>query len=677
MKYRAEIDGLRTLAVLPVVLFHAGVSIFSGGFVGVDIFFVISGYLITTILIDELARGEFSILRFYERRARRILPALFFVILCSIPPGWILLDPARFTDFAQSILATMAFVSNILFWRESGYFDTDAENKPLLHTWSLAVEEQYYLFFPVMLFLLWRFGRGRTLWVIVALAVASLGIAEWGSRHAASANFYLLPSRMWELFAGSICAFTLPRLSRNGHQALSAIGLGLILAAIVLIDGTMRYPSLITLAPVLGTVLIILFARGNTWAARLLSLRPMVWGGLISYSLYLWHQPILAFARIRLGEERAGQPVMIAVFVGFAILLSVLSWRFVEQPFRRIGAGLLPRQRGVFGASLAGIAAFAAFGLFGVASNGAAFRFPPGYASLLAGYDDHPDHGCEWGSQGADRPHPVAECLRSVAPGAVPDVLIFGDSHAWAASEDIAEALGAEGLSSYIATMAGCPPVPGIVQYGKDDPNRCSAFATATIDWARSEGIKSVVVVARFAAWALDTRFDNGEGGVEPERTHPVSSDTKTGRTLATLDPLETRQPRLQAALRDGLAALGQEFHVTVVEPIPEAGWHVLKRGMAKMKATGSLPDLGTSYARYHARADAAVALLREVPALAPPGEVNLVRVDDLFCHEDTGRCDNIVGGVPLYIDDDHLSRRGARLIAPRIVEAVLAGLDR
>ena len=209
MKYRAEIDGLRALAVVPVILFHAGFELFSGGFVGVDVFFVISGYLITTILIEDIENKRFSIVNFYERRARRILPALFFVMLVCIPFAWMWMLPNQMKDFSQSLVAVSLLASNILFWRESGYFDTASELKPLLHTWSLAVEEQYYILFPIFLMFTWRLG---VKWILILLSIIffiSLGLAQWGSYSYAFAAFFLLPTRGWELLVGVFIAFYL------------------------------------------------------------------------------------------------------------------------------------------------------------------------------------------------------------------------------------------------------------------------------------------------------------------------------------------------------------------------------------------------------------------------------------------------------------------------------------
>ncbi|WP_195822467.1 acyltransferase family protein [Roseobacter sp. MH60115] len=363
MKYRPEIDGLRMVAVLPVILFHAGFTFFSGGFVGVDVFFVISGYLITTILITELEAGRFSILRFYERRARRILPALFTVMLCCLPFAWLWMFPAAQKDFAQSLVAVVFFASNFLFWKETDYFATAAEEKPLLHTWSLAVEEQYYLLFPLFLILFWRFGRHRVFWIIAALAAISLLLSEWSWRTRPAANFYLAHTRAWELLAGSLCAFLAAKRGVRGSNLLSAAGLGLIVFAIVSYDETTPFPSFYAVVPVLGAVLIVLFADQRTWVARGLSLKICTGIGLISYSAYLWHQPLFAFARIRSLEE-PGEGLMLSLAFA-ALALAYLTWRFIEKPFRRSPVPALPSQGILFGVSGMVATVFVALGFWG------------------------------------------------------------------------------------------------------------------------------------------------------------------------------------------------------------------------------------------------------------------------------------------------------------------------
>lgn len=332
MKYRAEIDGLRALAVVPVILFHAGFELFSGGFVGVDVFFVISGYLITTILIDDIENKRFSIVNFYERRARRILPALFFVMLVCIPFAWMWMLPSQMKDFSQSLVAVSLFASNILFWRESGYFDAAADEKPLLHTWSLAVEEQYYVLFPIFLILAWRFGKNRVFWMIVVMATISLLLSEWGWRKQPTANFYLAPTRAWELFAGSIAAFIVQKQGVQKNNLLATVGLAAIVFSIFFYDETTPFPSVYALVPVIGVVLLVLFGEKDTVAAKLLSTKAFVGIGLISYSAYLWHQPLFAFARIKYLDE---PPVLIYLFLSLgSLVLAVMSWKYIEKPFR-------------------------------------------------------------------------------------------------------------------------------------------------------------------------------------------------------------------------------------------------------------------------------------------------------------------------------------------------------
>lgn len=337
MDYRREIDGLRALAVVPVILFHAGFQTFSGGFVGVDVFFVISGYLITTIILAELEQGNFSIINFYERRARRILPALFLVMLVCLPFAWLWLLPSDMMDFSQSVAAVSVFASNILFWRESGYFDTAAELKPLLHTWSLAVEEQYYVLFPVFLMLTWRFGKRWVLVILAVVAVISLALAHRGATATPTATFFLLPTRGWELLVGAFVAFHFSNPNRwHPSKAVSevgsALGLTLLTYAIFAYSKQTPFPSLYALVPTVGTALIILLATQKTFVGQLLASNVFVGIGLISYSAYLLHQPMFAFARHRSLEEPS--QLVFGLLAICAVALACFSWRFIETPFR-------------------------------------------------------------------------------------------------------------------------------------------------------------------------------------------------------------------------------------------------------------------------------------------------------------------------------------------------------
>lgn len=333
--YRKEIDGLRALAVLPVLFFHAGFEIFSGGFVGVDIFFVISGYLITSIILNEMQDQKFSLLKFYERRARRILPALCTVIIASAIAAYCIMLPDQWRDFLQSGVSVIFFASNIFFWLEDDYFAAVSEEKPLLHTWSLAVEEQYYIFFPLLIMALWRFGRNPMLYIIIFLAALSLISAEYGSRHYPSANFYLLFGRAWEILVGSIAAFYMqkPRHHKGKDDLLTWLGFAMVCIAIFIFDKDTPFPSIYAALPVIGTLLIIVYARSESGLGKLLSSPILVGVGLISYSLYLWHQPVFAFGRLLIFEM--GWMLKIGLIL-LSVILAVISYFIIEQPARSI-----------------------------------------------------------------------------------------------------------------------------------------------------------------------------------------------------------------------------------------------------------------------------------------------------------------------------------------------------
>lgn len=463
MDYRREIDGLRAVAVLPVILFHAGIGVFSGGFVGVDVFFVISGYLITTILIAEMDRGDFSFARFYERRARRILPALFVVLAACIPFAWVWMLPAMFEDFARSLGLAALSLSNFFFARETGYFSHSAELQPLLHTWSLAVEEQYYLLFPPLLLLAWRFGRRAALAMVAVLSLASLGLAEWGTTYDPARNFYFTPSRLWELGAGSLCAFALAGRRPWADDRLALPGLALILAAVLIFDHDTPTPSLWTLAPVIGTVLIVLFGGAGSLTARLLSAWPLVAVGLISYSAYLWHQPLFAFARLQAVEPPA-PPLMLGL-AALALLLAWATWAWVEQPFRRRPVPLMPRRSTLFAASGVAVAAAVAFGVLADNRAWVEERMTADQRRLL-GYLDY-GNSVEFAAANR-RPDCFAvaddrtllglradPCL--VLADDRPNVLLVGDSHAAMYWHGLATAF--PGVNVLQATTAGCRPL--------------------------------------------------------------------------------------------------------------------------------------------------------------------------------------------------------------------------
>ena len=322
---------------MSVMLYHAGFTQFSGGFTGVDIFFVISGYLITDVIASAIDKGEFNILTFYEHRIRRILPTLLLVMSICFVVAWFLMLPQDMKIFSQSLISSSAFVSNIFLWRTSGYFDVAGETKPLLHTWSLAIEEQFYMFYPILLASLWGFGKKKTYSILLFLTLISFLSTVLLSEIKPIATFYLLPTRCWELLIGSLIAetFICDFRRRLNKTILNFGGLGgiiLLAFGIYSFDKNTSYPGVNTLFPTLGTALILLFATKNTICGKILSSKFLVTIGLFSYSAYLVHQPILAFARYYSMEQLS--PSVLSVLLVASLFLAHISWMYVENPFR-------------------------------------------------------------------------------------------------------------------------------------------------------------------------------------------------------------------------------------------------------------------------------------------------------------------------------------------------------
>ena len=370
MRYRKEIDGLRALAILPVILFHAGVSGFSGGYIGVDVFFVISGYLITSIILEEKRQGRFSLIAFYERRARRILPALTFLLVFTTIAAYIVLPAHSLKGYSQSLVSVSTFSSNLYFYLTSGYFAPAAHETPLLHTWSLAVEEQYYILFPVMVVLLWAWGQKWLIFCVALLTTTSLLVAHLLSSRSLDANFYLIFSRAWELLFGSLLAFRGFHVARWKREVIGILGVLMIAYSIAFFTSHTPFPSLYTLVPVLGTCSVIAFVDSSCFTGRLLSNPLLVSIGLLSYSLYLWHQPVFAFLRLTSIGKPSNSMLLVAALTIF--VLAAFSWACIERPFRNKSRF---SRKTIFQCSLASIAVFMSIGLAGFFFKGFGQRF--------------------------------------------------------------------------------------------------------------------------------------------------------------------------------------------------------------------------------------------------------------------------------------------------------------
>lgn len=653
LPYRREIDGLRAVAVLPVILFHAGFQVFSGGFVGVDVFFVISGYLITSIILREQDEGRFSILAFYERRARRILPALFVVLLACLPFAWAWMLPGQLQDFGESLAAIALFSSNFFFATENGYFARSAELKPLLHTWSLAVEEQFYLVFPLLLLALRR-GRPRSLAMIVGgLAVLSLALSEWAFRREPTATFYLLPTRAWELLAGSLLAFWLQRRERPTglvSEVGAGAGLAMIVGAILYFDETTPFPGLWALVPVVGSALVILCADRSNWTGRLLGWQPLVAIGLISYSAYLWHQPLFAFARIR--SVLAPSPLLMAGLSVLALLLAWATWRFVEVPFRK--PEMVSRKR-IFASALIGVVGLAGAGKALDLRQGLPQRLDPEILAI-AKFDRSFTSGTKACIKVTGQAAPY--CVFNPALGK--RAALWGDSHAESIAPQLAKALAVEGYGLSSFARPRCDPVPAITRDGDDG---CAEYKAAAEAFLTSDaGPETVIVVARWTLILESGPFDNQEGGVEFGKwaTHFAADGSNH-------QPSQAERGAAMRAAVETLVRSGKR--VILVGNIPEAGWNV-PQTMTKIAMFGGGPrPLSTSSTTFRAR-DSSTRQAFE--ALSPTPRLIRLEPSQLFCDRQlAGRCVNEWDGFPLYRDDDHPTSRGAHWVAAQIVAAM------
>lgn len=500
LRYRSDIDGLRTVAVVPVCLFHADLALFEGGFAGVDVFFVISGYLMTCVIGQMLLNGRFSYATFYERRARRLLPALLVVLVFSFAAASAVILPKLFQDFCRTVVGTVLFVSNVLFWRKtSNYFDAGTELNPLLHTWSLAVEEQFYIVFPVYLALVWRLRASSRLALTAMVALGSFAASVWATQNAPTAAFYLAPSRAWELLIGVLVALPVLHTATNtgatsklSTELGAALGLLLVVGSFFFLDSEVPFPGFAALAPCVGTGLLIHFgSAGYAKATQLLASRPLVFIGKISYSLYLWHWPLIVFFD---KYEVFGRPSMAhrAAALLCALVMAVLSWRYVEEPFRR---GERVSRRKLIGIVLIGSTLLVAAGHEGDASGGWPARHP-GLAEVSLEKQElrdaratpvlkHPGKGCfvstrsDWGEE---------DCFLSHSGHS--NALLWGDSFA----ENYARGFRANTVVQANVLQYTSPRCPPVLALDAASNPQCHGFNAAVDDVLSKYNIKTVIM---------------------------------------------------------------------------------------------------------------------------------------------------------------------------------------
>ena len=624
-QYRPEIDGLRAVAVLLVVFNHALVGPFSGGFIGVDIFFVISGFLITSIIVREFDTGTFGYRRFIERRARRIIPALYALLLpISIAAYFLLLETDR-AAYMRSLISTVTFWSNVRFFIDTGYFDIAATYKPLLHTWSLGIEEQFYVVFPILLLILLKISvLSRFAWLLLAMATSFVLQITAGS----TAAFYLLPHRAWELLAGAAASLfatselgvsITKRLNSSvaAKHILPSACLTLILATAVLIRKESEWPSEIILIPVLATAIFLLFAAPDSIIGKLLSLRPLVMVGLCSYSIYLWHYPIFSLVRYRTIGDISLQ--LAVALIGVSLVLGWISWRVIERPFR------VPHL--VSGTKVA------TFSLLGG-------------ALLLAG-------GVVFA--GGNRLDPLVEQTAVIQPST--RVVLIGDSHAAHLISGLIPYLPTELEAS---TSAGCVPLRNVDRYDyRFVPGDCASFIGKALDSVIAESHVKVVILA-----SMGPVYLTGESfrGLDWARV------TDDALVLTDQPEISDRWTVFELGMRSTFHELRRAGKsVVFVVDVPELGIEPQFCDLSKpATCQNSRIEIDSRIGEYRR-------LVRDV--LKDFANVTLFDPTEMFCDETL--CHGIRDGQALYQDIDHLSEFGSSFIAAQLGPVVLQLLAR
>jgi peptidoglycan/LPS O-acetylase OafA/YrhL len=680
--YRPDIDGLRAVAVLAVVGYHAGAELLQGGFVGVDVFFVISGFLITRLILRDLDRDRFSLVDFWGRRVRRILPALVTVVAAS----WLAMHlmvpvPAYYTAFLDSVLAQAVFVSNLHFMAETGYFADPAETAPLLHLWSLAVEEQFYLLYPlVVAATLGAAGlvtRRRQVRPALALAVAAIALASfgygvwlvdlrpgagfvvpgvaaqpWSDVANATAGFFLLPARAWELAVGAVLALAPWRLARRWQaELLGLTGLALVAAAVFGLSQEGGFPGVKAVLPVVGAACLIAANRDHRTAAfRLLAFGPVVWIGLLSYALYLWHWPVFVIARLYNPDATGGDEMLL--FAGLSLGLAWLTFRFVETPIRRRLA--LARPRRLWAGAAASLAGMALLGGAGAPLAEAPGRPAPIPQPLAEAAEDH---GPRWApcfkARTREDYRRQGPCILSAgrataSPGADPDppgIVVWGDSHAGALLPGFDAAARAGARDGAFFARAACVPLLGV----RRDPPRpgCAAFRQLVLDYIGRQPVRDVVLVGR---WSVNV------AGRPDGRTDTLIRDAQTAGPLTSEAALAAFERGLTRTID---ALLARVERVWLIREVPLM-YDVLD-GRTDLRQVRSLPAAAPLPLSAHRRRLAPVDAVLD-RAAARPG-VRTLDPARILCAG--GHCRFRSGGKVVYRDDDHLNATGARLLVP------------
>ncbi len=642
--YRPEIDGLRMIAVLPVVLYHFGTPGFDGGFAGVDVFFVISGYLIGGLLWREyLETGSLNLPQFYIRRVKRLAPAFFAMAVATSVVGWLILLPFEFREYGKSLVAATVYLSNVLFFRGEGYFDIGAESKVLLHTWSLSVEEQFYIALPLVLLLVarWKTFLFLVLWLSF---IASLAASIWLTPTHQTATFYLFHFRAWELLAGVLLA-----LSTSGKQPLhgpawiSWVGLSMVLFSFFWIDAARGFPGWQALLPVAGTLLLLANGQSVNAINGLLSTPGPVFIGKVSYSLYLWHWPVFVYSNY--WRDGYSGWLEVSGWIALSFALGVLSWRFIETPFRQIPR---PNGRKVLAALTAPSVMALGFGLYIFLQDGLTQRFDrKTQAHIQASADFLQDWSrCHVPDNG---PFTGVE-LCPIGPEGAPEVLIWGDSHVRAIKEGLEMASWEADTPGLIIWHAGCPPLFGVAKtesYATPSEDTACTKVKSIIerDLNTLDSVHTVLLVGRWSYYAT------GHGiGLDKGNTINLTGHGETDNASV-----------LKAGIERTLPELKSEFeHVLVFEQVPEIPHYDSRRAARDLAHGHRAPEQVAKTARV------ALDAVQKRQAFAREAFSNASMVESWGAFCDERLCSALKGENSLYFDNNHITNSTARTISPR-----------
>ncbi len=613
--YRPDIDGLRALAVLPVLLFHAKLGC-PGGFVGVDVFFVISGYLISALILRELHAETFNIVTFWERRVRRILPALTVVVLATFFAGWLIYLPQDFESVGKSIVAQAMLVSNFFFYLQpDGYFDAGIDTKPLLHTWSLAVEEQFYLFFPLLLMVLARTKKLSQLKTICIVGLGSFALSIYGSYANTSATFYLLPTRAWELLVGAFLAMMHGRFPGNQltRESTGLVGLALVCFPMFLYHEGTRFPGLAAVPPCVGAALIIYSSESErSFVGRLLAFKPIVFVGLISYSLYLWHWPVLVFSHYLAGDQK--WPFRVALLV-VGTVLAAISWKFIETPFRK--RHIFRRRSHLFGFAAVAIAALLILGFTVDYGDGFPSRFSENALRYASGRNDHAFR------KGISLEQARAGDFVELGSGTADQqisVLIWGDSHAMGVTpviDDLCRQFSRRGIQ---VAQHGIPPV---LQATASNPVDLPSFGDSVLSFVIERKITNVIITGHWKFYA--------------------KSDSFKSKLVSTVNTF-----------------MASGVRVYLLKDVPDQGFDVPRVAALVSKYGGDLDRLGISREK-HAKANSQ--LEQTFEKISQMG-ATLLDPAEYFLNSN-GLYGAVRNNTALYTDGNHLTVAGARQLFP------------